>query len=592
MHSLSIIRRGAVAAVAAAAFSTAWADEGGAAADGALRDYFENVTLYEAKAPALASAPAAGFHGRHVEGLEWITPTNAVGDESRRTWRTRAWRNERVHGQFVVWTDEPRAQLRASVTALASDAGARIPAGRLQTRFVRFVHNCGDRRTAPADYGDCLDTRACVDLTTNGFRAVWLTVSVPAETPAGVYRGTLTLTAGAADGIAFPVELEVVGRTLPAKTSFYLDLWQMPWSVARYHGVKPYSPLHYELLRPLLAELAAAGQGAIMTLVVDDLWPCYGTSDTGNSMVDYRVFADGRREFDFSVFDRYVDFAKSCGIGPQIHCYSFVRFQDDRRKVQTARLIDGDTGLRKTVEFHGFDDPAWEAYWGPFAQALERHAREKGWLGDVYVAIDEMYAATLERVQALLKKWAPGLKIQFASDKPYAQFAPYALDNFSQALRKDFMSEDLFADLAPRRAAGKTTTFYVCVGHPQKPNTFMNRPAAESEWMPLYAAAHGFDGFLRWASYFWHRDPFFDTAYPGAPGETFFLYPGALASVRWERMRDGIETFDKVRILRRDGGMTPGLEAALGTLRFAPGLPDASYAASVDAVNGELQKIR
>ena len=545
-------------------------------------DYFNDVTLYEAKTPVLSAAPSPGLHGRFVPDLEWVTARNVVGDESCRTCRMKAWRNERVHGQFVVWTDLPRAQLRASVTPLTAASGARIGTGRLQTRFVRFVR----------DYGDCLDTIERVDLPTNGFRAVWLTVSVPSDAAAGVYRGQLTLTAGAADLLEFPVELEVVGRTLPEQTSFYLDLWQMPWSVARYHGVEPYSDLHFALLKPLLKELAAAGQRAIMTLVVDDLWPCYDTSDTGPSMVGYTVWPDGRRAFDFSVFDRYVAFAKDCGVGPQIHCYSFVRFQDDRRPVQTATCIDGATGLRRTVEFRGFDDPAWEAHWGPFARALEDHAREKGWLGDVYIAIDEMSVPVIERLRTLLAKWAPGLRIQFANDKPYAEFARFDLDNFSQAMRKDLISDDLLAALPLRRAAGKTTTFYVCAGHPMKPNNWMNRPTAENEWIALYAAANGFDGFLRWAAYLWPRDPFFSGGYGGMPGETFFLYPGARASVRWELLRDGIESFDKIRILRAGGGMTSALEAALKDVRFSADLPDTAFAEAVRAVNRELQEIR
>jgi hypothetical protein len=33
--------------------------------------------------------------------------------------------------------------------------------------------------------------------------------------------------------------------------AFFLDLWQQPWAVARYHGVKPFSPEHYRVLEPI-----------------------------------------------------------------------------------------------------------------------------------------------------------------------------------------------------------------------------------------------------------------------------------------------------------------------------------------------------
>ena len=70
-----------------------------------------NVNDWEPWTPTLDAAPAAGFHGR-LAGIERITAQNAVGDESVRTWRATAWRNERVNGQFVVWSAEGEKQLR------------------------------------------------------------------------------------------------------------------------------------------------------------------------------------------------------------------------------------------------------------------------------------------------------------------------------------------------------------------------------------------------------------------------------------------------------------------------------------------------
>ena len=46
------------------------------------------------------------------------------------------------------------------------------------------------------------------------------------------------------------------------------------------------------------------------------------------------------------------------------------------------------------------------------------------------------------------------------------------------------------------------------------------------------------------------------------------MYPGPRLSVRWENLRDSIENFEKIRILREAGASTPSLEAALAKIDY------------------------
>ena len=60
----------------------------------------------------------------------------------------------------------------------------------------------------------------------------------------------------------------------------------------------------------------------------------------------------------------------------------------------------------------------------------------------------------------------------------------------------------------------------------------------------------GFDGFLRWAYNSWPEDPMIDSRFIKFPaGDTFFIYPGPLSSVRFKRLREGIQDYEKIRIL-------------------------------------------
>ena len=73
-------------------------------------------------------------------------------------------------------------------------------------------------------------------------------VSVPAGAKSGVYK------CGAMD-------VRVIDRVLPPAKDwkYFLDLWQHPWAVARYFGVKPFSRAHYAAMKPVYETLATAG---------------------------------------------------------------------------------------------------------------------------------------------------------------------------------------------------------------------------------------------------------------------------------------------------------------------------------------------
>jgi hypothetical protein len=70
--------------------------------------------------------------------------------------------------------------------------------------------------------------------------------------------------------------------------------------------------------------------------------------------------------------------------------------------------------------------------------------------------------------------------------------------------------------------------------------------------MGLYAIANNQSGFLRWAYNSWNENPFYDTKYGVWPaGDCFLIYPGPRSSIRFERLREGIQDYEKIRILRQ-----------------------------------------
>ena len=541
------------------------------AAFAGVNDLNWSVDTYEPRPPIITGSVASGFHGAVAPMSRMnMRAVNALSDANR-SWKGIAWRNERVNAQFALWTREGAEQVRIKTADLVSPGGNRIPAACCRTRFVRYVLSSQVNKLGAVVHpeeliGDCLDTADSVDMPPNSYRPFWYTVDVPAEAKPGTYAGTVTAVAQGGRKIEFAVSVEVQNRMLPAPKDwkFFLDLWQHPQAVARYHGVKPWSKEHYALLKPLLEELASIGQKTITATLTDHPWN-HQNFDPYYTMVEHVKGADGTFTHDYSRFDEWVPFAQSCGLGPQIHCYTMVTWGN------LVHYIDGATG-DKVAEKLIPGTPEHEAFWGPFLADFEKHVAAKGWLGRVYIAIDERSREELMASAAVLKKFAPGLKIQMAGNKPPSTFEGIEIHNYSQSMRASHVSKAFKEEVKERRKKGYTTTTYICCS-PPRPNTFTFSPYAEQQWLGLYAAAQGFDGMLRWAAFNWPRDPLFDTSFnphhgSWAPGDTFLLYPGPRLSVRWENLRDSIENFEKIRILRESGAATPELEAALAKIDY------------------------
>ena len=552
------------------------------------------IAHYEPGTPVLAADrynPVPGFRGR-VARLEQINSRNAAGDESKKVWRAVAWRNERVHGQFVVWTGEPLAQIRCELKPFADAAGRAWPSTNAETRFVRYVRGGlltwrREMREPPAFVGDCLDTIERIDLPVNGFRPIWLTVRPPKDVPAGLYRSTLTVRAEGGRKLEFPLELAVLDRTLPDPQDWriFVDLMQHPWAIARYHGVVPFSPEHYRLMRPYCEALAEVHARTITCTIVDLPWN-HQSYDPYRSMVRHVKNPDGTWTRDYSALDGYVDFALSCGIGPYIHCFSMVPWGN------VVAYEDATSGDIKRVTLSA-GTPEYAAFWGPFLADFERHMKEKDWAKNTFIALDERSPDELRATVGLVRRHAPSFRIQMGINRMPEEFDGIELESCCQAVTR--ITDEFLASAARRRTEGKITTYYACCS-PDRPNTFLTSPMFEGRWFGLFAA-RGLDGFCRWAVWNWMKDPFDDVSFGGddgnwMPGDPYLLYPGPRSSTRWEMLRDGFENFEKIRLLRENGEVSAALEKALDGIDYftVRGLGDEATERAIGVVESELNR--
>ena len=154
----------------------------------------------------------------------------------------------------------------------------------------------------------------------------------------------------------------------------------------------------------------------------------------------------------------------------------------------------------------------------------------------------------MQKAMAVIRKADPEFKVSLAGNwHPEIEADLYdyciALD------QAELLPEEVFAR---RKAEGKKTTIYTCCST-HKPNTFTFSVPAESAWYGFYVAQTSYDGYLRWAYNSWVKQPLHDTRFRQWPaGDTYMVYPYGRSSVRFEKLIEGIQAFEKVRILREE----------------------------------------
>lgn len=517
----------------------------------------------------MAAQPQSSFR------LDWATTGShcVIGggpslEFQKKAFNHVAWRGEKVFAQAVVSSEEELKDVRLSVSDLRNGKSL-IGAENIRLQFVSYVVSdlldttkygqCGSRedksKWGEVLVADVLDINDSMTVPAGRKQPVWMTVSVPSDARPGKYSGKLTITSSNAKARSLNVELTVADHVLPPARdwAFHLDLWQNPYSVARYENVPLWSDAHFEAMRPVMKMLADAGQKSVTTTIMNRPWNGQ-TEDAFGSMVTKIRRIDGTWLYDYTIFDRWVEFMFSLGIDRQINCYSMIPW------ALQFDYIDQATSSPATFQAAPGSEE-YNEYWGAFIADFARHLKAKGWFEKTMIAMDERPLESMQAVLGLIRKVEPAFKISLAGN--YHEPVIYDIVDFSET----FSGKQEFPESAKakRKELGLTTTFYTCCAEAH-PNMFVISNPDEAAWLGWFAQAEGYDGYLRWAYNSWTLDPLTDTRFRTWPaGDCFVVYPGGRGSVRFSKLVEGIQDFEKVRILRSRWQET-GNEAKLGQL--------------------------
>lgn len=469
-----------------------------------------------------------------------------------KTLRLSGWRGERLSAQILLWTAEGADGVRVEVAPLKGDEmdiPAELPY--VQSRFVRYTladksdaHCLCNRKTDhPAVLvPDMLDTLSHYDMPARTVRPVWVSLKLPTFADGGIYKSTVTITDNSGDKVRLPLEVEICCETLmePEEWGFHLDLWQHPAAIARAEGLELWSDEHFEAIKRNCLLLRDAGQKVITTTLNKDPWnhQCY---DAYEDMIKWTKKKDGTWSYDYTIFDRVVNTMMSLGIYRYVNCYSMLPWNYELDYFDEAK------GEKVTVKAKP-GTPIFEEMWGPFLTDFYRHIDKDLMIaGSVNIAADEREPEDMDEAIRVLNKYAPELHFAMADNK--YSFRKYTnVRDVCIALRQPIEE----SDFEMRHKANYVTTYYVCCST-HFPNTLTYSQPFEAELLPWLSLARGFDGMLRWAYNSWPENPEYDSRFAKfASGDTYFIYPFARSSVRFERMIDGIEAYEKAKVLIYD----------------------------------------
>lgn len=502
--------------------------------------------------------------------------SNLVWDQKTRTVSLSGAKNEHVPFQIVISTpppptryDKPAGGFFVQASDLRS-AGGTIPGERLRL-FFEHVVLCYAPSSPVGAAGFWPDALAPL---TDPFgmdaqfrqsvrnRVVWVDVFVPRDAAAGEYRGVLKITQDGAPIDEIGLVLKVFDFALPDETHLLAYMGVSGRQIARSHELPPSSRELKALLRKYYDFLYA---GRMEPWFNELLHPEVVETAGGEIRV----------EFDQAEYDDFLN----------------------TRKTRRVVLEAAPSRLRNDPRHPPFSE-GFNRRVGSYLRQVSEFFRKNGWKDRLVFnsPIDEpntqeQYADT-RRWAELVHAAAPGIPFLVTEspvpDNPaWGRLTGFA-DHFSvhgNALNQAAVRK---ASAEEQAKGGEITWYISCDQVYPQPNYFIDAPAMDPVMVPWITWRHGLNGILYWSINYWPQTPdpwldpvtflsgFFCSRGSVLNGEGSLVYPGSrtkqytgqrdvdgpVSSIRFELLREGIEDYEYLWLLKSLGDGAFADEAA------------------------------
>ncbi len=512
-------------------------------------------------------------------------------------------RNETDAAQLVLRPNRSLHGLSATPDDLHGPGNAILPDDAIDILRVRYVDvtRPTDGTGVAAPWPDPLPPfTEPIDVDANTNQPLWIRVNVPHDAAPGAYNGAIHLTT---DGyqVDVPLRVEVYDFDLPDRPTCTTTFGFSPGNVYRYQNLSDPAQQHEVLDRYWQSfsrhRIAPYNPAPLDPFVVT--WPGVEDWKQGKSSDLEKAFTPA---IDWTTWDAAMTHA--------IDGYGFNSFV-----LPIVGMGGGTFHSRTEPSLLGYaeDTPEYKAAFANYCRLVQDHLREKGWLDEAYVYwFDEPAPKDYDFVMngfSKIEQAAPDINRMLTEQvEPDLVGGPNIWCPISNAFDMD--------DAESRRAHGDKFWWYVCTG-PKAPycTLFIDHPATELRVWLWQTWQRKIDGILVWQSNYWTSN----AAYPDAPqnpyadpmgwtsgystpagtkrpwgnGDGRFIYPpeaaadgqskepilaGPVDSIRWEMLRDGVEDYEYLAILRgliekaKQNGM---VDATLAEYRALLDVPDA-----------------
>ena len=531
---------------------------------------------------AAQAAPDDAIQVWAVPSIHKVRPTdpvqsdNPVWSKKTRTVTLEGARNEHVPFQVIISAPPPPSRHEKAISGLFVEVSDLIsPSGKITRDKIKLFYEhvilCSAKSSPVGDTGFWPD--ALVPLTdpfsmASEFRtfvknrAMWIDVIVPASASAGDYSGTISVSRDGKTMDQLTLLLKVYDFALPRETHLvtYLNIsknWLQSMFEPRLSAedLKGMFKEYYEFLyahrmepwfnEPLRPGILEAQDGEIVVSFDEDLYNHYM-----NDLKTKRVLLEA---------------------------------EPDRLRPSERYPLFSD-GFNRRIQ----------AYLSQVAEYFKRHGWEKRLVFNS--PIDEPNTAQdfadTRKWAGLVHDSAPGIpflvtKSPVSRHAEWGTLAGYA-NNFS-IHGNDLNDPAVKKAIRDEQAKGGEMTWYISCdqAYPQ-PNYFIDAPAMDPVMVPWITWKYGMNGILYWALNYWPqtRDPWLNpvTYLSGflcsggfvLNGEGSLLYPGhqvprytgqksvigPVSSIRFELLREGIEDYEYLWLLKSLGDERFANEAA------------------------------
>ena len=201
----------------------------------AVKVTFESGILFGFNSSVLSDEAKAAWDGvKSGLNAAWGTPDlvysrSEVPQNLASTYATTAWRGEKASAQLVLWTVADLEGVECEVSDFRAD-GAKLPSSIAEAHFVRYTIadksgeecRCARPNGHPAILqADMLDNVASLDVAAKSARPVWISIAVPQDAKAGLYKATVKVSHNGSGSVVLPLELKVVDEELAKPSEWH-----------------------------------------------------------------------------------------------------------------------------------------------------------------------------------------------------------------------------------------------------------------------------------------------------------------------------------------------------------------------------------